>query len=107
MLTRGPFEPWPVRRALRRSLPLSLFLIGPVTIVNVARERHQRKQVEAALRFAEEEGCRVEVLHSGHTWGAVVAPNGQCLRVWSTPKDADVAAKMIRRFVLRNQEAPL
>ncbi len=72
----------------------------------MARERHQRKQVEAALRFAEEESCRVEVLHSGHTWGAVVAPNGQRLRVWSTPTDADVAAKMIRRFVLRNQEAP-
>ena len=72
----------------------------------MARERHQRKQVEAALRFAEEEGCRVEVLHSGHTWGRVVAPNGQQLRVWSTPKDADVAARMIRSFVLRNQEAP-
>jgi len=38
-----------------------LILGTPVTIVNVARERHQRKQVEAALRFAEEEGCRVEV----------------------------------------------
>ncbi|MGH9105270.1 MAG: hypothetical protein ACRDZX_05430 [Acidimicrobiales bacterium] len=70
----------------------------------MARERHQRKQVEAALQFAEEEGCRVDVLHSGHTWGAVVASNGQRLRVWSTPKDADVAARMIRRFVLRNQE---
>ena len=96
---------WPGRRA-RRPLPLFVFLIGPVTIVNVARERHQRKQLEAALRFAEEEGCRVEVLHSGHTWGVVVAPNGQRLRVWSTPKDADVAAKMTRGFVLRNQEAP-
>lgn len=70
----------------------------------MARERHQRKQVEAALRFAEAEGCQIDVLHSGHTWGHVVAPNGQRFRVWSTPKDADVAAKMIHRFALRNKE---
>jgi lysophospholipid acyltransferase (LPLAT)-like uncharacterized protein len=70
----------------------------------VTRARHQRKQVEGALRFAEEEGCVVEVRHSGHTWGHVVAPNGQRSRVWSTPKDADVAARMIRRFALRNKE---
>jgi hypothetical protein len=62
--------------------------------------------VESALRFAEKEGCQIEILHSGHTWGQVVAPNGQRFRVWSTPKDADVAAKMIRHFVLRNKEAP-
>ena len=70
----------------------------------MARERHQRKQVEAALRFAEAEGCQIDILHSGHTWGHVVAPNGQRFRVWSTPKDADVATKMIRRFALRNKE---
>jgi hypothetical protein len=73
-------------------------------IVLVARARHQRKQVEAALRFAEQEGCSVEVLHAGHTWGQLVAPNGQRLRVWSTPKNADVAARMIRRFALGNKE---
>jgi lysophospholipid acyltransferase (LPLAT)-like uncharacterized protein len=70
----------------------------------VARDRHQRKQVEAALHFAEARGCLVEVRHAGHMWGVVVAPNGQRLRVWSTPKDADAAARMIRRFVVRNQE---
>jgi lysophospholipid acyltransferase (LPLAT)-like uncharacterized protein len=70
----------------------------------VTRARHQRKQVEAALRFAEEEGCVVEVRHSGHTWGHAVASNGQRFRVWSTPKDADVAARMIRRFALSNRE---
>jgi len=70
----------------------------------VARDRHQRKQ-EDALRSAEREGCTVEVRHSGHTWGLVVAPNGQRLRVWSTPKNADIAAKMIRRFSRNNKEA--
>jgi hypothetical protein len=52
-----------------------------VTIVHVTRARHQ-----------------------GHTWGHVVGRNGQRFRVWSTPKDADVAARMIRRFVLSNRE---
>jgi len=33
-----------------------------------------------------------------------LAPNGQRLRVWSTPKDADVAAHLIRRFAQKNQE---
>jgi hypothetical protein len=75
-----------------------------VTVVFMARDRHQRKQVETTLRFAEQEGCLVEVRHSGHTWGQVVAPNGQRIRVWSTPKNADVAARMIRRFVLNNKE---
>lgn len=75
-----------------------------VRVVSMARDRHQRKQVETALRFAEQEGCRIEVRHSGHTWGHVAAPNGQQLRVWSTPKNADVAARMIRRFVLNNKE---
>jgi hypothetical protein len=70
----------------------------------VASDRHQRKQLEAALRFAEQQSCTVEVRHAGHTWGHVAAPNGQRLRVWSMPKDADVAAHMTRRFVLRNQE---
>lgn len=68
----------------------------------MARNRHQRKQVEEALKMAEDEGCVIEVRHSGHTWGNVVAPNGQRLRVWSTPKDADVAARIIRRFVRNN-----
>jgi hypothetical protein len=75
-----------------------------VTIVHMARDRHQRKQIEEALRFAEREGCAVEVRHSGHTWGHVVAPNGQRFRIWSTPKDPDVAARMIRRFARNNQE---
>jgi lysophospholipid acyltransferase (LPLAT)-like uncharacterized protein len=76
----------------------------PVTIVHVPRDRHQRKQVEAALRFAEQEGCVIDVRHSGHTWGHVVASNGQRFRVWSTPKDAAVAARMTRRFALSNKE---
>ncbi|HXQ18704.1 MAG TPA: hypothetical protein VN781_03655 [Acidimicrobiales bacterium] len=75
-----------------------------VTIVYVARDRHQRTQVEQALQDAERDGCVVEVRHAGHTWGHLVAPNGQRLRVWSTPKNADVAAKVIRRFARSNRK---
>ncbi len=53
----------------------------------MARERHQRKQVEADLRFAEEEGCQIDALHSGHMWSKVIAPSGQRFRVWSTPQE--------------------
>lgn len=67
-------------------------------------DRHQRKPVEAALQHAEAEGCEVIVRHSGHTWGYVLAHNGQRLSVWSTPKNADIAARMIRRFVQRHKE---
>jgi hypothetical protein len=90
----------------RDALPYVLWTLStaPNSIVPMARERHQRKQVEQALRFAEGEGCEVEVRHAGHTWGHVVAPNGQRLRVWSTPKNADVAARLIRRFAQKNKE---
>lgn len=72
------------------------------TLFTVARDRHQRKQVERALQDAEEAGCDIDVRHRGHTWGHVVAPNGQRFTVFSTPRDADVAARMIRKFVERN-----
>ena len=83
-----------VDNVIRVLLPLS----------TLARDRHQKKQVEEALRAAEDERCTVEVRHSGHTWGHVVAPNGQRLRVWSTPKDPDAAARIIRRFARNNQK---
>ena len=75
-------------------------------IVSVARERHQYKEVERALQYAESKGCFVEVRHAGHVWGHVVAPNGQRLAVFSTPKNQDTAAKIIRRFVDKNTAKP-
>src|SRR5215469_10752537 len=39
----------------------------------MARERHQRKQVEQALRYAESEGCEVEVRHAAYL-GCGVSP---------------------------------
>src|ERR1700730_11012535 len=99
-----PWSPSPSRATMSWDLvderPCGQCPRQAVTIVHVTRARHQGKQVTAALRFAEEEGCVVEVRHSGQTWGHVVAQNGQRPWVWSTPKDADVAARMIRRSYL-------
>jgi hypothetical protein len=60
------------------------------------RPRRQRKQVEAALQYAESMGFDVEVRHSGHAWAHLMAPNGQRFRAWSTPKDADIAEQTHR-----------
>jgi lysophospholipid acyltransferase (LPLAT)-like uncharacterized protein len=72
----------------------------------VPRERHQYKEVEKALQYAESKGCTVEVKHAGHVWGHALVPNGQRLVVFSTPKDQDNAAKIIRRFVDKNTAKP-
>lgn len=68
------------------------------------RQRHQRKEVEKALRFAEAAGCTIEVVHAGHTWGYVVTPDRAKQVIFSTPRDQDVAARIIGRFV-RNHPA--
>lgn len=70
------------------------------------RERHQYKEVGKALRYAESNACTVEVRHAGHVWGHVVAPNGQRLAIFSTPKNQDTAAKIIRSFVDKNTAKP-
>jgi hypothetical protein len=67
----------------------------------MARERHQRKQVEQALWYAESAGCEVEVRHAGHTWGLVIGPKRAAAQGLEY---ADVAARMIRRFAQKNQE---
>jgi len=59
----------------------------------------QHKEIAKALREAKAAGFGVIALHSGHVWGKVVAPNGQELKVWSTPRDPETMAKRIREFV--------
>jgi len=39
--------------------------------VNVSRARHPKKEVEAALRDAEEAGWTVAATRSGHRWGVI------------------------------------
>ncbi|MGH8993895.1 MAG: hypothetical protein ACRDZ7_20475 [Acidimicrobiia bacterium] len=67
------------------------------------RDRHQKKDVEKALQYAEDEGgFTVRPIHSGHVWGAIHCPADVCvLRVHSTPRNEGNEAKRIRRFVDR------
>lgn len=59
----------------------------------------QHKEIAKALREAKEAGFTVIERKSGHVWGKVVAPNGQELKVWSTPRNPETMAKRIREFV--------
>lgn len=70
----------------------------------MARGRHQKKQVEAALLAAEAVGFTVTVLQKGHRYGVVTAPDGDELTVYSTPRDPDVMAKRIQEFVRKHPE---
>lgn len=73
----------------------------------MVRPSHPKKEVEAALRHAEEQGWRIEVGGS-HAWGKIYCPykDAECrcgefciVSVWSTPKNAGNHAKALRRVV--------
>jgi hypothetical protein len=73
----------------------------------MARTKHPKKAVEAALRYAEGLGWRVE-LGGSHAWGRIYCPFNDadcrcgefCISsVWSTPKNADNHARALRRVV--------
>lgn len=73
----------------------------------MARKRHPKKEIEAALRYAESHGWRVEVGGS-HAWGIIYCPYNDkdcrcgefCISsVWSTPKNPVNHAKQIKRVV--------
>ncbi|WP_215408926.1 hypothetical protein [Janthinobacterium sp. JC611] len=66
-----------------------------------------KKEIEAALRHAENQGWRVEVGGS-HAWGKICCPyndaNCRCGEfciacIWSTPKNPGNHARAIRRVV--------
>ena len=71
------------------------------------RKRHQKKEVESALRYAENHGWRIEV-GGGHAWGRLYCPvhDKECrcgefcvTSVWSTPANPSNHARQIRRIV--------
>ncbi len=73
----------------------------------MARSRHPCKEIEAALRYAELHGWRVEQGGS-HAWGQIYCPfNSRDCRcgdfcrvsIWSTPRSPENHAKAIRRVV--------
>lgn len=65
------------------------------------RKRHPNKAIEAALRYAESHGWRIEA-KGAHAWGKMYCVlNSQACRcgefcitaIWSTPKNPDNHAK--------------
>jgi hypothetical protein len=71
------------------------------------RSRHPKKEIEEAIRYAEEHGWRVEVGGS-HAWGRMYCPyNDQECRcgefcitsIWSTPRNAMSHARLLERVV--------
>jgi len=73
----------------------------------MSRSRHPKKEVEAALRYAERHGWTVEQGGS-HAWGKMICPTMSkdcrcgafCISgIHSTPRDAGTHATQLRRVV--------
>jgi len=73
----------------------------------MARAGHPKKEVEAALRHAEDNGWRIEVGGS-HAWGKMYCPynDAECrcgefciASIWSTPKNAGNHARQLKGVV--------
>jgi hypothetical protein len=73
----------------------------------LARPKHPKKEVEEALRHAEDQGWRVEAGGS-HAWGRMYCPYNDpecrcgefCITsIWSTPKNAGNHARQLQRVV--------
>ncbi|MGH2653140.1 MAG: hypothetical protein ACRDHV_02165 [Actinomycetota bacterium] len=65
------------------------------------RVRHPKKEVEEALKGAEEQDWTVRSSKSGHRWGVAECGAGCSVSIWSTPKNAGNHGKDIRRAVGR------
>jgi len=65
------------------------------------RRRHPKKEVEQAIRYAEQRSWVVEHTVAGHKWGRVSCRQGCTMSVWSTPRRPGDHAKDIRRLVDR------
>jgi hypothetical protein len=61
--------------------------------------RHPKKDVEAALEYANGRDWTVTRTASGHRWGVAICGRGCSVSIWSTPKNPGNHAKAIRRAV--------
>ncbi|MFI5618025.1 hypothetical protein [Streptomyces sp. NPDC051567] len=63
-------------------------------------DRHQKKDVEAALKRAEAAGLKVKHERNRHNWGAVICcPCNDKFRVHCTPQSPGDEAKKIDVFI--------
>ncbi|MCP4967167.1 MAG: hypothetical protein GY926_18295 [bacterium] len=66
------------------------------------RKVHPKKEIEKALREAEQAGLVVsDASGGGHSTHVISGDQPHPFRVWSTPKNADSHAKQIRRHIRR------
>lgn len=70
----------------------------------MVRQRHPNKEIENAIRHAEEKGWRYrKVGGSAHAWGRLLCPlherEGCSLSIWSTPRNCELHARQIRKYV--------
>jgi hypothetical protein len=65
------------------------------------RRRHPKKEVQEALRDAEDAGWTVTPTSRGYRWGVATCGEGCSVSVWSTPKNPGNHAKDVRRAVER------
>jgi hypothetical protein len=75
----------------------------------MTRSTHPNKDIEKALRHAEDHGWRIkESTGRGHAWGSLYCPynDAECrcgefciTSVWSTPKSPDNHGRQLRRVV--------
>ncbi len=67
----------------------------------MARPRHPHKDIESAIRDAEERGWRIEHSKRGHVWGSAYCPGGGegcIIRIPSTPRNPTGAAKRLLKL---------
>lgn len=69
-----------------------------------SRKKHPSKEIEKAIQHAESKDWRYQKTgKSAHAWGRLLCSkrdrDGCSMSVWSTPRDADVHAKQIKRRV--------
>jgi hypothetical protein len=75
----------------------------------MSRRRHPDRHVEDALRYAEQQGWRIELLSPrAHGWGKMYCPHNDpgcrcgeyCVTVvWGTPRRPEDHARQLRRVV--------
>lgn len=68
---------------------------------NMAGE-HPHKEIRKALAEAEAAGLSI-VRTSGHTWGYVTCTCGQRIAVYSTGRNPEFGAKLIRSFTTKHK----
>lgn len=77
--------------------------LAPRSLYSHNMKRHPHKEIRKALDEAEAAGLTI-IETSGHTWGYVRCACGQRIAVYSTARNPEHGAKLIRQFIRNHQE---